>query len=76
MTILNAAHGKKIGSMLDGCKVGELPVFGVNLTYGRDIYGVPVSPLLAVKTFHKHLPDGTLNIPLTTFKVPGCEEEA
>lgn len=34
--ILNVVYGKKIGNILDGCKVGELFVLGVNLMYGCD----------------------------------------
>lgn len=52
ITILNAAHGKKIGLMFDGRKKGELPVFGVNFTYNCEKNGVSVLSNLAVKTFH------------------------
>lgn len=34
ITILNAAHGKVIGLSLDGRKVGELSLLGVNLLHG------------------------------------------
>lgn len=51
MTILNAAHGKKIGMIFDGCLGGMLPVLGVNLTNGCDMKGVAVVPVLAVKSF-------------------------
>lgn len=62
ITISNAAHGKVIGVPFDGCKVGEFPLFGVNLVHGVEKNGPPVLPNLAVKPFHEHVPDGTLNI--------------
>ncbi len=74
ITILNATHGKYIVVIFDGRKDGDVPVLGVNLTYNCEENGVPVLSNLAVKPSHHDRCDGTLNIPLTAFDVPGCEE--